>query len=264
MAYLFRTLKKWNKKKLRLIEMPPAINSNIPKWLKKHSKLYARLVVLYLRVMTSKKDVIFFTEFLDTVASKQTISAEKLRQNNVRAKLFGLVHLSEKHLLEVYGDETYIKEKLKLLDKIVVLGSSLGNYFSRLGFDQKVVSTFHYVENSYYKPIEAKKENQRLRVIAMDSLKRNFTDLKTIVAATPDIDYDICMGALSLEDEFSAFDNVTLHGYLSDSELLQLMQGADVGLSVLEDTVGSNVITTSLACGLAQIVSDVGSIRDYC
>jgi glycosyltransferase involved in cell wall biosynthesis len=32
----------------------------------------------------------------------------------------------------------------------------------------------------------------------------------------------------------------------------------------LEDTVGSNVITTSLACGLAQIVSDVGSIRDYC
>ena len=32
----------------------------------------------------------------------------------------------------------------------------------------------------------------------------------------------------------------------------------------MEDTVGSNVITTSMAMGLAIIVSDVGSIRDYC
>lgn len=32
----------------------------------------------------------------------------------------------------------------------------------------------------------------------------------------------------------------------------------------MKDTVGSNVITTSLAMGLAMVVSDVGSIRDYC
>jgi hypothetical protein len=42
------------------------------------------------------------------------------------------------------------------------------------------------------------------------------------------------------------------------------MQSCDVSLSVMEDTVGSNVITTGLATGLVQVVSDVGSIRDYC
>ena len=42
------------------------------------------------------------------------------------------------------------------------------------------------------------------------------------------------------------------------------MDIADVSLNVMEDTVGSNVITTSMAMGLAMIVSDVGSIRDYC
>jgi hypothetical protein len=42
------------------------------------------------------------------------------------------------------------------------------------------------------------------------------------------------------------------------------MQSCDVGMSVLEDTIGSNVITTSMAVGLVQVVSDVGSIRDYC
>jgi glycosyltransferase involved in cell wall biosynthesis len=33
---------------------------------------------------------------------------------------------------------------------------------------------------------------------------------------------------------------------------------------VMKDTIGSNVICTSMATGLAMVVSDVGSIRDYC
>ena len=35
-------------------------------------------------------------------------------------------------------------------------------------------------------------------------------------------------------------------------------------LNVMKDTIGSNVICTSMATGLSMVVSDVGSIRDYC
>lgn len=42
------------------------------------------------------------------------------------------------------------------------------------------------------------------------------------------------------------------------------MQDADISINVMEDTIGSNVIVTSLAMGLAMVCSDVGSIRDYC
>ena len=42
------------------------------------------------------------------------------------------------------------------------------------------------------------------------------------------------------------------------------MNEADISLNVMIDTIGSNVITTSLAMNLAMVVSDVGSIRDYC
>ncbi|UVV76520.1 glycosyltransferase family 4 protein [Bacteroides fragilis] len=41
------------------------------------------------------------------------------------------------------------------------------------------------------------------------------------------------------------------------------MNKADVSLNIMKDTIGSNVIVTSMAMGLAMVVSDVGSIRDY-
>jgi glycosyltransferase involved in cell wall biosynthesis len=72
------------------------------------------------------------------------------------------------------------------------------------------------------------------------------------------------MGGANLTEHFAGLENVKLYGFLSEDELLALMQSCSVSLSVLEDTIGSNVITTSLAVGLAQVVSDVGSIRDYC
>ena len=42
------------------------------------------------------------------------------------------------------------------------------------------------------------------------------------------------------------------------------MNKSSISLNVMKDTIGSNVICTSIAMGLAMVVSDVGSIRDYC
>ena len=41
------------------------------------------------------------------------------------------------------------------------------------------------------------------------------------------------------------------------------MQTSDISLNLMKDTIGSNVITTSLACGLVVLASNVGSIRNY-
>lgn len=71
------------------------------------------------------------------------------------------------------------------------------------------------------------------------------------------------MGYKKLDPIFNEFQNVIINEFLPEEELLKKMQQADISLSVF-DTVGSNVITTSLACGLPQVVSDVGAIRDYC
>lgn len=260
MAYLFRSLKQRNTDTVRLIKMP----TNINKWNKRIQRMYMYLMVLFLYFVVGSKNSIFFTEFLGNNSGNQTRMAHLLKKLNPTTKLYGLVHLSEKHLLELYGNDKYIISSLEVIDKVVVLGSSLGKYFDRLGFSDKVVVTFHYVDTSYYKPNPNKPKTSNLNVIAMGSLKRNHKELRDIITATPDIMYDVCMGNTDLTAIFAGMRNVVLHGFLSEDELLSLMQQADISISVLEDTVGSNVITTSLACGLAQVVSDVGSIRDYC
>ena len=63
---------------------------------------------------------------------------------------------------------------------------------------------------------------------------------------------------------FSGFKNATLVGYVPEVELKHYMNDSDISLNVMKDTIGSNVICTSMATGLAMVVSDVGSIRDYC
>jgi glycosyltransferase involved in cell wall biosynthesis len=57
---------------------------------------------------------------------------------------------------------------------------------------------------------------------------------------------------------------VTLIPFVPEPELRLYMEHSDISLNVMQDTIGSNVIVTSLAMGLAMVCSDVGSIRDYC
>jgi len=260
MAYLFRFLKKENKKYLQLIRIPSSIDS----WNKYFRKSFSYILIFILWFLTSPNDKILFVEYLGNCSGDQTWMAKKLRKLGLRGKIYGIVHLSESNLLELYGSEDYLRESLFSLDKIIVLGSSLEDYFIRLGFRDKVIRTFHYVDCNYYGPSEKKTENKRLRIISIGSLKRNFNYLREIIENCPDVDFEICMGKSRLEDMFKGLHNVTLYGFITEQQLLELMQKADVSISVLYDTVGSNVITTSLACGLPQIVSDTGSIRDYC
>ena len=57
--------------------------------------------------------------------------------------------------------------------------------------------------------------------------------------------------------------NLKIFGYVAEDELLSLMKTSDISLNLMKDTIGSNVITTSLACGLVVLASNVGSIRNY-
>ncbi len=260
MAYLVKQIKNAYPENIRLIKVPGNWNS----WNSRIKKAWHMLSIIYFKFFMRKNDRILFMEFLGNRSGDQVGLASKLRKSGLKSKFSGLVHLSPSNLEELYGNESYITKSLQALDNILVFGTSLQEYFIKLGFRDKIKRTFHYIDTDYYHPSLNKETNQRLKVISMGSLKRNHELLKEIVMQCPFADFDICTGGKEHSDLFRGIRNVTLYGYVPEETLLRIMQHSDVSLSVLHDTVGSNVIVTSLATGLVNVVSDVGSVRDYC
>ena len=224
---------------------------------------YVFIIAIYLKLVTKNGDKVFLMEYLAR-SCFQDILARLLRLLSIHGKIIGLVHLAGSHLLEIYHSTDVIKSKMSLLDECLVFGSSLAKFLSEeVGFDN-VITTFHYVDTDYYKPIGKQNEYNSIRILCLGNIKRDFGTLREIVDSFPNLHFDICQGVMDLSGIFGGCPNVQLYGFIKEEELLHLMQKDDVCLSIMTDTVGSNVITTSLATGLILIVSDVGSIRDYC
>lgn len=228
------------------------------------AKLYAVCLAAYFRFALGKQDKVFFFEYLTKGTAYQVLTAKVMRNIGIRQPIYGLIHLSGQHMLDLHKSEDYIRRSLQPVDKIFVLGSSLATFFRSTGFKKEIVITFHYVDTTYYRPQNLYKVNNVLQVICIGSLKRDFSLLQSVVNQLPKVVFHILMGRNNLRPYFENVENVRLYPFISEEEMLQLMQHCDVGMSVMEDTIGSNVITTSMATGLVQVVSDVGSIRDYC
>jgi len=226
--------------------------------------VWALLHTLYFILVVKKGQRVFYMEYLTKNSAFQEIIAHCVKKVRPSIQQYGMIHLSGDHLLQSYGNKSFIRKKVLLLNKVVVLGSSLEAFLLSIEIPPAmIIKMLHFVDHDFYFPV-TKNRGSKLHVICMGHLKRNFHLLKKVVANCLDINFSICQGKLNLEPIFAECRNVNLYAFIPEYELRSLMQSADVSLNVLEDTVGSNVITTSMACGLAMVVSDVGSIRDYC
>lgn len=207
-------------------------------------------------------DEVFLLEY-NWPATSQLEIAKYIKKHFCDVKIRVLSHLTPTQFARQHA-ENYIAEWSKYVDTEMTMGSELSKYLISCGVLASKISTgFHYVDDAYYyKSPDNISVKERLTIIAIGALQRDFHLLSEIVNNTPCVDWIICKGKKNVEDLFTG-SNVRLVGYVPEDELRQLMAEADASLNVLEDTVGSNVITTSLAMGLAIIVSDVGSIRDH-
>lgn len=228
------------------------------------AKLYAAFLAIYLYFKIKKDDKIVFFEYLTKNYAHQDLTANIIRALGIQNKCLGLVHLSGSHLLELYRSKNELLLKLNYLDGTIVLGSSLASFLKNINYKKNIYKTFHYVDTNFYKPNLNYSISKPIQVFSIGNIKRNFEVLYDIIVSCPLITFNVCFGKFDVPSKFTSLANIKIFNYLSEQDLLILMKNCDISLSVLEDTVGSNAITTSLSVGLAQIVSDVGSIRDYC
>ena len=205
-------------------------------------------------------DNIFLMEYLQHDVNQIEL-AKRIKKRNPNIRIYGLVHLTPS-AIESDFTKSEILEWTKYINAYLTLGSSLTNYLNRIIENEVPVYTlFHPVDLGYFFPDRV--NNHDFSVLTFGNLQRNYETLEIIVRKLPQINFIICAGTANLS-HFSKYSNVELYGFLPEKRLRNLLCNSDVSLNILDDTVGSNVITISMAMGLAIVASDVGSIRDYC
>lgn len=254
MYYLAKSLKNKYPKNVVIIPTP----TKGSRFLSGLYRFYNYLIGLYLRVVAKKDDTVFLMEYL----LRETEQSDIAKLLNKRVNVVALAHLVPDRIQKLYSDEE-IRKRVSFCSRLYVLGSSLKSFFIRKGIDEsKVIVTFHYVDNEYYSSFDSKPTGV-LNVICMGNMERDHNTLLRIIKQLPTIHFILCKGNAQLSQEFYSCQNLEIHGFISESELRDLMRKSHISLNVMKDTIGSNVITTSLACGLAVVASKVGSITDY-
>lgn len=238
-------------------------NSIVFRYSKLRHNFFQKKVFSFLKRKITQSDKIILMEYLDKSYPMQKF-AHSINNKFPNVSIYAMVHLVPEKIESNFQTQQKLNDWLKPITKILTLGHSLTEYFIGRGLEKdKIITTFHYVDNYYFNDSPIRK-HKRIKVIAMGNQMRNIILLKEIVIANPDVDFIICQGVMNMSQHFKEQKNVKLIPFVEEKLLRQYMQEADISLNVMKDTIGSNVIVTSLAMGLAMICSEVGSIKDYC
>lgn len=227
---------------------------------KKMNRVIAFYTALKLVLSYKKGDKFLFTEYMFK-GSFHSFIISFIKIFYPEAPIYAMAHLTPRDIEKHYSIKQIRKEAARV-NKIITLGSSLTKYFNGLGVNN-VYTSFHYVNNSYYK-VENIVISEKPKVIVMGAMARDFNMLADIVKRCQSVNFTIFKGRKNIDELFLGCDNLKLIGFVPEEVLRKEMTTADISLNVMVDTIGSNVICTSLAMGLAMLCSDVGSIRDYC
>lgn len=215
--------------------------------------------------ISSRKHNVYLMEYLLPTHNQFLIA--RLLSHHKGLKIFGLAHLVPSDLDRYFTSDKEIQKWIKPLTGIITLGSSLSSYFDNRGIEKSKIHTlFHYVDLEYYSPSHSiSSQNSQVKIIIMGNMKRDFDSIIEVMNNIPNAQFIFCCGRKKIDQSILKYpQNVRIYNFIPENQLLALMNEADISLNIMYDTIGSNVITTSLAMGLAMVVSDVGSIHDYC
>lgn len=242
---------------------------NVPylkgKYLKHTRPIYHMLYfLLSVRLLFQIKsgDKVYLMEYMFPYRNQKLI-AKIIKMFKKGVKIYGLAHLTPIDMDRFFPTRCAFLAWTNMVDVVITLGSSLTSYLRTRGAEN-VITSFHYVDQGYYSS-RVELHNGRLKAIIMGQMQRKTDDLEYVVKSCPEIDFIYCKGKSTKDTSYlEQYPNMEILGYIPEEKLRNKMKESDISLNIMYDTVGSNVITTSLAMGLVMIVSDVGSIRDYC
>jgi glycosyltransferase involved in cell wall biosynthesis len=155
---------------------------------------------------------------------------------------------------------------LKDLDAIVAVSNNQVPYFSSLaGSGTKVIMIPHGMDTEYYCPA-VRRPSDSITCLCVGQWLRDFPMLKAVAELVGPRDARIrfrVIGCGKAGEILQGVSNITVAGRLTDEELLDAYQQADIMVLPVSDSTANNALLEALSCGLPIVTTDVGGTRDY-
>jgi glycosyltransferase involved in cell wall biosynthesis len=155
---------------------------------------------------------------------------------------------------------------LKKLSGVICLGTSQMDYLSKIVGANRVFKSSLGIDVNYYVPPETFRSRDPDLCVFVGENYRDFPTLRGVIELVcykrPNTRF---VGVVPEQSHalIGVHPNLELRSGIPEGELLDLYQSASLMVLPMCEAVANNSILEAMACGLPQIVTDVGDTREY-
>ncbi len=150
-------------------------------------------------------------------------------------------------------------------DQVVLTSECQRPYVARDVPAERIRTILHGVVCGYFSPPEKRvRESGRFRMFMLGNTERDHEFAAQVAAKLPAGRFEWRIRTTSHEKSYyEGIPCVTLLPRLSDEEMLQEYQQADVLAMPMQDSAANNVILESMACGTPVMTNRTGGVPEY-
>jgi glycosyltransferase involved in cell wall biosynthesis len=148
------------------------------------------------------------------------------------------------------------------LDHVILMSSEQKAFFENDVDADRMSVILHGIDTEYFKPDHAKRWKNKFICVTVGHWLRDYDVLEMVAASLLDresIEFHI-VSSIQLKHKLK---NVFMHRSISDRELLDLYQRADLLFMPFKDATANNAILEGMACGLPILTTDLIATREY-
>jgi glycosyltransferase involved in cell wall biosynthesis len=148
------------------------------------------------------------------------------------------------------------------LDHIILMSSEQKEFFSNDVDEKKISVILHGIDTDYYQPDYTKRSGNKFKCVTVGHWLRDYDALEMVAASLVDrdfIEFHIVSNVKLKHD----LRNIVIHKNISDRELLDLYQQANLLFMPFKDATANNAILEGMACGLPILTTDLIATREY-